>query len=236
MKRRSLGQHYLVDTGVVQRMVAAARVQPHENVLEIGTGKGILTERLAGLGSGLEAFEVDPVNYAETKSRVAGGKVLIHLADAFKASPKFDVLVSSLPYSKSVAFVEWLSQMDYDRAVVLLQKDFVDKLLSPPGSRDYRAISAIAQIASRVKRIDRVGREAFEPRPKVNSVIVSITPKRKLSKKEISFVKRLFSLRRKEVEAVLRTVGLESKRDFGHRRVFMLTPNEVMELWGDVAA
>jgi 16S rRNA (adenine1518-N6/adenine1519-N6)-dimethyltransferase len=121
MKRRRLGQHYLVDSEVVQRIIATAGLERHETVLEIGTGKGVLTERLAGLCHRLDGYEVDLENYRETLKRVDRANAHIHLGDAFKKRPRFDVLVSSLPYSRSLDFIEWISQVEYGRAVVLLQ-------------------------------------------------------------------------------------------------------------------
>ncbi len=234
MTRRSLGQHYLVDHDVVRRVVAAAVIRKDERVLEIGTGKGALTRELVGLGLSLEGYEVDRENYAETIEGLNGADAIINLKDAFKETPRFDVLVSSLPYSKSAAFVEWISQVEYDRAVVLLQEDFVDKVLAEPGTRDYRAVSAIAQISSEFRVLWKVGRSAFSPPPRVNSVVVSIKPKRKLSRTEISKVKLLFSLRRREVTSALTKLGM--RRDglaFSDRRVYSLRPEEVMAICGD---
>ncbi len=159
MKRRRLGQHYLVDAEVVARMVDGAGIRPGEKVLEIGTGKGVVTKALAGLGAEVEAFEVDRENYAETLRALGEASVRVHLGDAFEQRPTFDVLVSSLPYSESSRFVEWISGLEYDRAVVLLQEDFVRKLLAPPGSRDYKAVSALAQISSKAVVLSKVGRD-----------------------------------------------------------------------------
>ncbi len=231
MKRRSLGQHYLTDPAVVSKIITASDVRPNERVLEIGTGKGALTQELARLGSGLVGYEVDRENYAETLEKVSNARAAIHLGDAFMEKPKFDVLVSSLPYSKSATFVEWVSQVDYDRAVVLLQEDFVKKVLAEPGTRDYRAVSAIAQISSEIRVFMRVGRRSFSPPPKVSSLLVSVKPKIRLSKVEISTIKRLFSLRRREVGSALAELEIGGAgKVFGKRRVYSLEPEEVHEL------
>lgn len=234
MTRRSLGQHYLVDSDVVRRVVAAAAIRKDERVLEIGTGKGSLTRELARRGLSLEGYEVDKENYAETLAVLDGEDVVVHLRDAFKETPRFDVLVSSLPYSRSAAFVEWISQAEYDRAVVILQEDFVDKVLAEPGTRDYRAVSAIAQVSSEFRVLWRVGRAAFSPSPRVNSVVASVRPRRRLSRTEISRVKLLFSLRRREVESALAKLGMgRSGPDLAGRRVYSLAPDEVIELCCD---
>jgi 16S rRNA (adenine1518-N6/adenine1519-N6)-dimethyltransferase len=231
MTRRSLGQHYLVDPEVVQRMVSSARLEGNEAVLEIGTGKGILTEKLAGLCPRLECYEVDPENHRATLARLGGKSALVHLADAFQERPQFDVLVSSLPYSRSRDFIEWISQVEYRKAVVLLQEDFVKKVLSSPGSRNYRAVSAIAQISSELRVLKRISRSAFSPQPKVTSVLVVIRPKVRLSHRQVLEIKRLFSLRRREVVSALSLLGLAGGgQDYGRRRVYSLAPGEVYEI------
>jgi 16S rRNA (adenine1518-N6/adenine1519-N6)-dimethyltransferase len=228
MRRHSFGQHYLINPEVIQLMISTAKLDGCEAVLEIGTGKGILTEKLVGLCSRLDGYEVDPENYRETLARLGERSAFIHLADVFNERPRFDVLVSSLPYSRSLDFIEWISQANYDRAVVLLQEDFVRKVLSPPGSRNYRAVSAIAQISSEIRVVQRVGRSAFRPPPKVNSALVVIEPKVKLSKWQVLGIKRLFSLRRKEVASALALLGLTGgQRNSERRRVYSLTPAEV---------
>jgi len=231
MNRRRLGQHYLTDLKVIARIISAAAISPDEKILEIGTGKGIVTKELAKLGSGLEAYEVDRENYAQTLEEVRSTSAVIHLGDAFEERPYFDVLVSSLPYSRSAAFVDWIGQVEYDRAVVLLQDDFVRKIVAAPGTRDYRAVSATAQISSEVKVLGRVGRESFSPPPKVSSLLVSFEPKVRISRGEISNIKRLFSLRRREVGSALAELEVSDRgKDYGRRRVYSLEPDEVHEL------
>lgn len=231
MKRRRLGQHYLVDGQTIRNLIDLARIKPTEKVLEIGTGKGALTRHLAVVCGTLEAYEVDEENYLATSKSVKAENVVVHLGDVFRQRPRFDVLVSSLPYSESATFVEWLAVAVFDRAVVVLQRDFVDKLLTPPGSRDYRAVSAIAQISCEIHQLARVRRDAFSPPPRVDSVVASFTPRFRMTEEEISNVKRLFSLRRRQIDSALAEVGIENDgQGYGHRRVYSLSPLEVHRL------
>ena len=230
MKRQRLGQHYLVDAEVIRRIVAYARVSPSERVLEIGTGRGALTRELVGLGASFVGYEVDRENFAETANAVRGTGARILLADAFEQRPEFDVLVASLPYSESAAFVEWLSGIRFGRTIVVLQEDFVRKILAPPGDRDYRGVSALAQVSFDVRVLERVGRRSFSPQPRVSSVVVLFAPKLLVSKAEVSNIMRLFSLRRRQVDSVLAELGMEGKGSFGRRRVFSLRPEEVHAL------
>jgi len=227
MKRHRLGQHYLKDPDVIRRMVSLAGISPSDRVLEIGTGKGALTRELAGLGARFDAYEVDEENFAETKEAVHGSRARLHLADPFEQEPKFDVLVSSLPYSESSRFINWLSGIPFRSAVVLLQEDFARKIMAPPGARDYRGISALAQLAFDVKIMERVKRESFAPQPRVNSVIVQLSPRLQVSKAEASKIARLFSLRRRRVDAALGKLGMGWIGGQGTKRVYALTPAEV---------
>src|SRR5580698_10003162 len=114
-RRRALGQHYLIDPSVTALMVRLAAIERDDRVLEIGTGRGALTRGLSGASDSFEAFELDRDNYLATKE--LGLDVVLHHGDAFADSREFDVLVSSLPYSESSNFVEWLSRHHYEKAV-----------------------------------------------------------------------------------------------------------------------
>ena len=236
MKRHRLGQHYLKDPAVVHRMVSLADISPSDRVLEIGTGKGALTRALAGLGKTFEGYEVDEENFQETSEAVRGSGARLHLADPFERKLEFDVIVSSLPYSESSRFVNWLSGTSFRTAVVLLQEDFVRKVLTPPGARDYRGISALAQLALDVRVMGRVKRECFAPQPRVNSVMVRISPRLRVSEAEAANISRLFSLRRRRVDAALGELGMEWRGRQGTRRVNTLTPAEVHEICGPRAS
>ena len=230
MKRRRLGQHYLVDSEAVRKIVESGGIKPSDRIIEIGTGRGVLTKELASLGKTFDGYEIDRQNFEATLETVEGTKARIHLTDPFKRSLEFDVLVSSLPYSESSTFVEWLSGMDFRRAAVVLQEDFVRKIMAPSGDRNYRAVSAMAQISFEMENVGRVGRRSFSPPPRVNSVIVSFTPKNKISGSERANISRLFSLKRRQVDSALAKLGMASKKSFGHRRVYSLTPPEVHRL------
>jgi 16S rRNA (adenine1518-N6/adenine1519-N6)-dimethyltransferase len=231
-RRRTLGQHYLVDPSVTAAMVGLAAIGQEDRVLEIGTGRGALTRDLARLSGHFEAFELDRANYLATKD-LGLDNLLLHRGDAFSDSREFDILVSSLPYSESSNFVEWLSGHRYKRAVVLLQRDFVDKLLAPPGADGYRAISVISQISSDVSPELDVVRESFDPPPKVSSAVVVIRPRHLLSTDDLRLVKLLFSQRRRKLSGALKQLGLRSRRlDPGQlsKRVQDLSPSEFLEV------
>ena len=208
-------------------MVSLADIGPADRVLEIGTGKGAITKVLAGLGVSYLGYEVDRANFAETSNLVRGTGARVVLADAFEEHPDFDVLVSSLPYSESAAFVKWLSGIRFRRAVLVLQEDFVRKIMAPPGTRDYKGVSALSQICFDVRVLGTVPRAAFVPQPRVDSVIASFTPIRRIEKAEVANVILLFSLRRRLADSALTELGMKGGGSFGRRRVNSLRPDEV---------
>lgn len=231
-KRRALGQHYLVDSSIVRLMIDSADIKHDERVLEIGAGRGILTERLCEVSGRVEAFELDEANYLATEKRVHR-RLVLHLGDAFSAKPTFDVLVSSLPYSESANFIEWLSQRKYDRAIVILQKEFAEKLISEPSRRSYRAISVIFQMSSTMEVLGEVNREAFAPPPRVSSVLVVMRPKRTLTHRQIECVKVLFSQKKRKLGVVLKGLGLDKKgasSELLTKRMWDLSALEIMEI------
>ncbi len=232
MKRTSLGQHYLTDLSVIGKIIEHAAIGANERVLEIGTGKGILTAELVRVARSLQAYEIDRENYLATKNSVKTPVLRLRLGDAFKAKPRFDTLVSSLPYSESSIFVEWLSQMRYNRAVVILQEDFARKITAKPGDRIYRAVSVIAQVSAGVALESSIPRHAFEPPPHVNSRLVVFVHKRRLTRNNVELIKLLFSLRRRNLRVAMKKIGYHAPMatHLGTWRVNSLTPEQVHEL------
>ena len=191
-------------------MIKLAGVRHDERVLEIGTGKGALTKELVRLTANLEGYEIDRESYEGLKSDLGGARLVLHNEDAFKSSPVFDVLLSSLPYSESSHFVDWLSRRKYDRAVVLLQRDFALKITAAPGSPAYRAVSVISQASARVEIVSDVNRLSFDPPPLVDSSLVMMRWRRTLSAEQTTMIKRIFSQKRRTVRAALKRLGLEA--------------------------
>lgn len=117
----------------------------------------------------------------------------------------FDVFFSSLPYYESRNAFSWLCQRSFRKGVILLQREFADKLLSSPGNKNYRAVSVITQYRFSVKLLLDVPRHSFAPKPKVDSVLIEIVPKNPpLPKKTINDIQFLFSLRKKNVSFLLK--------------------------------
>jgi len=202
-KRQKLGQHFLKSAKIAQSIVSAAKITKNENVLEIGTGKGILTTLLCKTAKQVVSFEKDRELY---KSAVANMSNITNLklrqGDGFKSNENFSVFVSNLPYSKSRDAIEWLIQKKFSRAVIMVQKEFAEKL-ETKSKKERKAISILTQHALEIEPIANVQKTNFFPQPKVNSVVLKIKSKRKISKDLIKVVNKLFSYRRKTLHKIL---------------------------------
>jgi 16S rRNA A1518/A1519 N6-dimethyltransferase RsmA/KsgA/DIM1 with predicted DNA glycosylase/AP lyase activity len=235
MSRRRLGQHYLVDESVAEELVLRAGIRRGDRVVEIGAGRGALTLRLADVSTALVSYEIDAANADRTRALLDGRRnVELKVTDAFSEEPRFDVLVSSLPYSESARFVEWLAPKEYRTAAVILQDDFAAKISAPPGDRNYRGVSALAQMASDVSLGPRVGRGAFDPPPKVASRIVTLTHRRTVTRPQVDLVKKLFGLRRRTLAAAAKSLGIPLGVA-GEERIFQLPPERVYRLVAEKA-
>ncbi len=228
-----MGQHYLTDSSVVDRILNLASIRRGERVLEIGTGRGALTRELIGLTDRVEGYEIDEENYSQLEKELGHTPLVLHHGDAFESTPVFDVLLSSLPYSESSAFVEWLSHQKYDRAIVVLQRDFARKITAVPGDQAYKAVSVISQASAHVEIVSGIGRWSFDPPPRVNSSLVRMKWKLTLTTEQTALIRLLFSQKRRTVGAALKNLGMEippSSPISAGSRVNKLGPESVVSL------
>jgi 16S rRNA (adenine1518-N6/adenine1519-N6)-dimethyltransferase len=180
---RRLGQHFLARTSVLQRIASAAVPSAASTVVEIGPGKGALTQFLLPLASRVIAVEVDQVlvHYLVEKFRgnerltVVQGDVLgTGLAQWGRVA-----VAGNLPYyitSPIIAKVLALGPL-LECAVFLIQKEVAERIVAEPGSRDYGYLSVSCQVAAETKYLMTVPPEAFRPPPKVDSAVVQLTPR-----------------------------------------------------------
>ncbi|VDD83948.1 unnamed protein product [Mesocestoides corti] len=183
--QRDKGQHILKNPLVIQCIVEKAGIKPIDTVLEIGSGTGNLTMKLLEKAKKVCAFELDPRMVAELQKRVQytpyRSKLEITVGDVIKATnwPKFDLCVANLPYQISSPFIGRLVtiQHHFRAVVVMLQKEFADRLLAQPGSKVYCRLSANAQFHFKIAQLLKVSRNSFKPPPRVDSAVLRIEPR-----------------------------------------------------------
>lgn len=206
-KRQRLGQHFLQSQTIAKSIVESAGITKKDTVLEIGTGRGVLTPLLCEHAKSVVSVEADGELYSEAQARFSSlpNLEIVH-GDGFRTDVDFSVFVSNLPYSQSRKAVEWLAQKKFSRAVVMVQKEFSDKLFSE-SSHDMRSVSVIANHAFDMEVLMPVGRANFSPPPKVDSVVLRLNHKNVASKELIKTVNHLFSYRRKTLGNILKQFG-----------------------------
>ena len=224
--RPKLGQHFLRDIRYAERAVEAAGLLPSDVVLEVGPGKGVLTRLLAPRVAKVVAVELDPVFAAALDvpnvQLVEGDAVQVEI-------PPFDACVSNLPYQISSPFLFRLLEREFRVAVLMLQKEFADRLVAKPGTSDYGRLSVNAQRRADVEIVTRVPPGAFDPPPMVESAIVRIRPRPPAFDVPLNFdavVERAFAQRRKKLSNTL------GSKDIPHadRRPEELSPEEFADV------
>ncbi len=209
-----LGQHFMIDKQVLGRVVDSAQLDSSERVLEIGPGEGALTELLLKRCS-VTAIEKDPA-FAGLLTRRFPELKLIN-ADAIKVAwPPFDKCVSNLPYLISKKFLLKLLRHDFKLAVIVLQREFAEKLAAKTGDRAYGVVSVCAQACCDVELLDKIPRNAFRPQPRVESQIVRLSKRTSLDEGFIEFVTKTLQNRNKKM---------------GDKRVRDLSPDELLRIY-----
>ena len=208
---RRLGQNFLIDRMVRDLIVNSADLHRSDVVLEVGPGKGFLTETLLSRAGKVIAVEKDPRLVSILKHRHGRNRRLrIIQGDILKVKlPRFNKVVCTPPYYISSRLVLLLVSKRFRRAVLTLQKEFAERLAANPGSPDYGRISVMMQHKSSIDLAGAIRRDSFRPIPAVDSAVVVIRKK----KPEVSvsserlfgdLVRFMFTQRRKKAKKVLR--------------------------------
>ena len=180
---KSLGQHFLSDKGIARRIVQAADVAEGDNVLEIGPGKGILTEQLLAAGAHVTAIELDRGLYEGLCDHYRDHpRVALHHADALKVDPAMAgagyKVVANLPYQVTTPLLFHFLEAAPTPAciVVMIQKEVADRILAGPGDKIYGVLSLGVQARASGAMCFKVPPGAFRPPPKVTSAVIRVNP------------------------------------------------------------
>ena len=218
LRRPKLGQHFLHDTRYLARIAAALAILPPDLVVEIGPGRGAMTERLAARARRLIAIEIDPVLARELRAKFArDSRIEIVTADFLTVNLSALCrehgsgqcwVFGNLPYYITSPIIHHL--LDYVSTLrgmaLLVQREVAQRLTAAPGSRAYGYLSVLAQFHSRPRLVLGVPPGAFQPPPKIHSSLVdfqmtSPPPRLPPSAREmfLQFVKDSFASKRKKL-------------------------------------
>ena len=236
--KKSKGQNFLIDGRVADRHIAYAGIREGDRVLEVGPGLGILTERMANLPCELTCIELDDI-LAEYISQTFGDRLRLIHGDAVKVDfSEFDVFVSNLPYSVSTPIIFKLLDHRFRTAVVMVQKEFADRMVADVGSPDYSRLTVNLFYRADCEVMETVPASRFNPRPKVDSALVRITPRKApfdvIDERLFFKVTEItFNHRRKKIGTSLKAAGLlrpEWDVPYLDERVENLRPAEIAEI------
>lgn len=219
---KRLGQHFLHERGVVERIATAVGVFEGERVVEIGPGTGVLTKALLEAGAVVTAIEIDERCWdgLEAMSRAYGGRLTVVKGDALQVLgrevPVAGIkVVGNLPYNVGTEIVARLVVMRSPLEMVfMLQKEVVERICAVPDTRDWGRLGVLCDLLCQREDLFDVGPGAFTPPPKVMSSVVRLTPL-PAPRAEVDMVKLdkvlrlIFGQRRKMLRGVLKGVVSE---------------------------
>lgn len=239
--RKRFAQHWLIDAAVLTQILDAADVQPDDRLLEVGPGRGALTERLlASSASAVHAVELDRDLVSGLRKRFADqarfslqeGDVLsvpLTLADGRAANK----VVANIPYNITGPLLErLLGRLDrpvdhpYQRLVLLLQKEVAQRIRALPGQSCFSALSVRLQLLAHCTTVCPVPPRSFKPPPKVHSEVILIEP--------LAPEQRLEPLLAKRVESLLRQAFLARRKMLRNTLAKVLPAAELNALADDL--
>jgi 16S rRNA (adenine1518-N6/adenine1519-N6)-dimethyltransferase len=222
---KRFGQHFLSDKGILTAIVDALAPAASDTVVEVGPGRGSLTDILASRSGKLVAVEIDRALAAQLRSKYAGRPNIeivegdfLESDPASLAGPDY-LLIGNVPYYITTPIVfKALEPPIPRRSVFLVQREVADRMAAEAGSEEYGALSVNVGVVADVERVLTVPASAFSPPPKVDSAVVRLTPRAEplvpleSLKPFRAFVQAAFGQRRKQMQRVLRGVrGLSAE-------------------------
>jgi 16S rRNA (adenine1518-N6/adenine1519-N6)-dimethyltransferase len=183
--KRSLGQNFLVDPNLQRKIVEAVGGEAEDVVVEIGPGRGALTDHIAGRVARLVLVELDD-GFASSLAEQYAGRSDVHVVhgDVLEVPLTDHVLdmtatkvVGNIPYNITTPIIFRLLQRPRPKEIVLMiQDDVADRIVAPVGTKAYGALSIGVRSVASAERLFKVGRGAFRPVPGVDSAVIRITP------------------------------------------------------------
>ncbi len=224
-RKPKLGQNFLIDAGAALRIVEALGDISNRSVIEIGPGRGVLTDLLIPRARRVIGIELDRVLAAQLRMKYATKPNVEVLESDFvtaefpsivgrRPGPLHDLrptqqetvdLVGNIPYYITSEIVLRILELhaNIERAVIMVQREVADRISAAPGNRDYGLLSATAQLFARVDKLFTLPPGAFSPPPQVHSSVVRLTMAPRLEELQveeapfIAFLKLAFAQKRK---------------------------------------
>ncbi|MEW6069138.1 MAG: 16S rRNA (adenine(1518)-N(6)/adenine(1519)-N(6))-dimethyltransferase RsmA [Candidatus Thermoplasmatota archaeon] len=250
---KRLGQNFLTDEKIAERIVGYANLNSEDTVLEIGPGLGTLTELIAKKSKLVIGIEKDKRLADYLKARKINNLKIIN-ADVLEIDfPEFNKIVSNLPYQISSQLTFKILNYKFEKAILCFQKEFAYRLVAEPYSKDYSRLTVNTYYRAHCKILEIIPRTAFYPQPKVESAIVELIPHKakpfRLVNEQVfnNLVNICFSHRRKKISSIISNnwqkffktetdaEKLIPELEFKDRRIEELYPHEIAKLANQIA-
>jgi len=243
--RKRFGQNFLIDSQIIERIVATIAPKAKDNLIEIGPGKGALTLPLLENLNAMRVIEIDRdlITLLESQNHQ---KLSVIEADALKYDfGKLESkarIVGNLPYNISSPLLFHL--LEHRRNIIdmtfMLQKEVVDRIVAPHGSKTYGRLSVMMQAFFDVELMFSVPKESFDPQPKIESAIIYFKPRMDAALSESALIEKVvkaaFSQRRKTLRNCLKSILTQEQTDIDlSQRAEMLSVDEFINLTKDYA-
>jgi 16S rRNA (adenine1518-N6/adenine1519-N6)-dimethyltransferase len=219
--KKKLGQHFLTDLNIAQKIADLLQFEQYQNLLEIGPGTGVLTQFLVSKTTALHLVEIDEESilflektYTEEQLNLIKGDFLKLDLNSIFGSDDF-AIIGNFPYniSSQIVFKVLENKSQIPFFAVMFQKEVAERICEPPGSKKYGILSVLAQLYYETEYLFTVPPGVFNPPPKVDSAVIQMTRKKEfnlgcneaLLKK---IVKLSFQQRRKTLRNSLKTLNL----------------------------
>jgi 16S rRNA (adenine1518-N6/adenine1519-N6)-dimethyltransferase len=240
MIKSKIGQNFLIDKKVAEREIEYACINNHDVVLEIGSGKGIITRLLAERAKKVIAIEMDQKLFNEIKIDLPKNVLLINddfLKIDFDNSLKFNKVVSNIPFYISSQITFKLLKIGFSLGILIYQKEYAKRMVAPSGGKIYSRLSVNIYYKSKCKILETINKSNFYPEPKVDSCIVELIPRKnppfQVLNEELFFnvTRKLFNQRRKKIKNIIKLNKIELKNiPYGNQRVEDLRPEQIGEI------
>jgi len=239
--KKSLGQNFLIDRNVAEREVGYANITKDDVVLEVGPGKGILTKLLADKAKEVITIEIDEKIVRNLTGKLSDNVKLIHndvLKLDFETLPKFNKIVSNLPFQISSPITFKFLEYNFDLAILIYQKEYAYRMVANYGTKEYSRLSVNVYYKAKCEILEIIPKTCFKPQPKVDSCTVKMI-RRKVPpfiqyNEDFFFhiTKNLFNHRRKKIKNILKELYKLNRNNIPYldKRVEDLTPEQIGNL------
>lgn len=236
--KKQLGQNFLVDANIIQRIISCADLSDQDEVLEIGPGTGSLTREILKHAHSLTAIELDhelSVRLAQQFKTISNFNLVnddvlkVDMVDVLEKNfnnKQSIKLVANLPYYITNPILKLLIRTNlglahpFKKILIMIQKEVAQRLVAEVGNRSYGSLSILVQYYMRVKIEFTVPPSAFYPRPKVDSAVISLIPTENKHKHVLDiseshffkFIQQCFNHRRKNILNNLHSIYTKSDK------------------------